>query len=217
MKFDEPFTALVILGGWNRHIFTSNWIKRYLFPGEQDEFKVEIQAQFPQGFNEQLVSPRISSEEVRILLQGNKLNFTPVKNEDTHFDRIQELALQLAGYLPHTPVSGYGVNFFFADDHINEHLVDLIRPRDLEEIEKFGALLIGEEYARQLMLNGKTLNFTIGLSDEKITLSFNFHFDIRDLAEFKAKILETPILALKQEAAKFITEIYGLELKGGTE
>ena len=103
MKFDDPFTALVILGGWNRHIFTSNWIKRYLFPGEQEEFKVEIQAQFPQGFNEQFVSPRISSKEVRILLQGNRLNFTPVKNEDGHFDRIQELALQLADYLPIRP------------------------------------------------------------------------------------------------------------------
>ena len=217
MKFDEPFTALVILGGWNRHIFTSNWIKRYLFPGEQDEFKVEIQAQFPQGFNEQFVSPRISSEEVRILLQGNKLNFTPVKNEDRHFDRIQELALQLADYLPHTPVSGYGVNFFFADDHISEHLVDLIRPRDLEEIEKFGASLIGEEYARQLMLNGKTLNFTIGLRDEKITLRLNFHFDIQDLVGLKTKILEFPILTLKQEAVEFITGTYDLELKGETE
>ena len=217
MKLDKPFTALVIVGGWNRHIFTPNWIKRYLFPDEQDEFKMEIQAQFPQGFNEQFVSPRILSKEVRIRLQGNRLNFTPVKNEDRHFDRIQDLALQLADYLPHTPVSGYGVNFFFADNHISEHLIDLIRPRDLEEIERFGASLAGEEYTRQLTLNGKNLNFTIGLRSAEITFKLNFYFHIRDLVELKAKILETPILTLKQEAAEFITEIYGLELKGENE
>ena len=177
---------------------------------------MEIQAQFPQGFNEQFVSPRISSKEVRILLQGNRLNFSPVKNEDKNFDRIQELALQLADYLPHTPVSGYGVNFLFTEDP-TEHLIDLIRPNDLEEIAKFGTVLIGEEYTRRLVLNERTLNFTVGFKDGKITLSFNFHFDIRDLAEFKAKILEAPILTLKQEAVEFIAGIYGLELKGGTE
>ena len=214
MKFDKPFDALVIVGGWNGYIFTPDWINRYLLPGERMKMKV----QFPQGFNAQFVSPQISSKEVRILLQGNRLNFSPVKNEDKNFDRIQELALQLADYLPHTPVSRYGVNFLFTEDHISENLINFIRPGDSEEIEKsFSTPLTGEEYTRRLVLNERTLNFTVGFKDGEITLSFNFHFDIRDLAEFKAKILETPILALKQEAAKFITEIYGLELKGGTE
>ena len=217
MKLDKPFTALVILGGWNRYIFTPEWIKRYLLPGEHEELTVEMQAQFPQGFEAQFISPRISSKEVRILLQGNKLNFTPVKNEDKHFDRIQELALQLADYLPHTPVSGYGINFFFTDDHISEHLINLIRPKDLEEIERFGVSLTSEEYTRRLVLNERALNFTIGLKDDEVNLRFNFHFDIRNLVDLKASISENPILELKQEAAKFLAEIYSLELKGETE
>ena len=98
MKFDKPFNALVIAGGWNRHIFTPHWIERYLLPEEQGQLTVEMQAQLPQGASAQFVSPRISSKEVRILLQGNRLNFSPVTNEDKNFDRIQELALQLADY-----------------------------------------------------------------------------------------------------------------------
>lgn len=214
MKFDEPFDALVIVGGWNRYIFTPDWIQRYLLPEEQVEMKI----QFPQGFNAQFVSPQISSKKVRILLQGNRLNFSPVKNEDENFDRIQELALQLAGHLPHTPVSGYGVNFLFTEDHISENLINVIRPSDSEEIEKFFSTpLIGEEYTRRLALNGRTFNFTVGLEGEEVTLSCNFHFDIQDLVEFKKKISETPILTLKQEAAKFIAETYSLELKGEAE
>ena len=196
MKLDKPFTALVILGGWNRNIITPDWIQRYLLPDEQEELTVEIPAQLFQGIDAESFSPRISSKEVTILLQGNKLNFTPVKNEDKNFDRIQELALQLADYVPHTPVTGYGVNFLFTDDHISEHLINLIRPGDLEEIEKFGASLTGEQYTRSLELNERTLNFTIQIEGGQVTLRFNFHFDIGNLGEFKAKIIESPILTL---------------------
>lgn len=217
MKLDSSFSGLVIVGGWNGHIFNPNWIKRYLFPAEDEQLTIDIHAQFPQGFDPQFVSPRISSKEVTILLQGNKLNFTPVKNKDENFDRIQDLALQLADYLPHTPVSGYGVNFLFVEDYVSEDLVNLIRPKDLEEIEQFGASLTSEEYTRCLELNERTLNFTVGLENEKATFKFNFHSKINDLVAFKAGISKTSILELKQAATQFIAGIYNLELKGGTE
>ncbi len=214
MKLDQSSSGLVIVGGWNGHIFNPNWIKRYLFPAADEQLTVDIQAQFPQGFNPQLVSPRISSKEVRILLQGNKLNFIPVKNEDENLDRIQDLALQLADYLPHTPVSGYGVNFLFTQDNVSEDLRNLIRPKDLEEIKQFGASLISEEYTRRLELNEHPLNFAIGLEEGKGTFKFNFDFKIPDLIAFKAGISETSILELKQEAIEFIAEVYNLEMKG---
>ena len=217
MKLDQSSSGLVIVGGWNGHIFNPNWIKRYLFPAEDEELTVDIQAQFPQGFNPQFVSPRISSKDVRIILQGNKLNFVPVKNQDKNLDQIQDLALQIADRLPHTPVSGYGVNFLFIEDHVSEDLINFIRPRDLEEIEQFGASLTGEEYTRRLELNERILNFTVGLENERATFKFNFHFKINDLVAFKAGISKTSILELKQEATQFITGIYNLDLKGETE
>ena len=222
MKLDQSsnqsYSGLAIVGGWNSHIFiTPRWIKRYLFPGEHEEFTIELQGQLPQSINGQFLHPCISSKNIRILLQGNKLNFIPLKNEDENFDRIQDLALQLAGYLPHTPVSGYGVNFIFIEDHIPDDLITLIRPKDLEKIEQFGASFTSEEYTRRLDLNKQTVNFTIGLEGEKATFKFNFHFDIDDLIAFKSKISETPILELKQDAVEFITKIYSLEMEGEGE
>lgn len=217
MKLDESSSGLVIVGGWNGHIFNPNWIKRYLFPAENEELTVDIQAQFPQGFNPQFVSPRISSKDVRIVLQGNKLHFIPVKNEDKNLDLIQDLALQLADYLPHTPVSGYGVNFLFIEDHVSEDLINFIRPEDLEKIGQYGASLTNEEYTRRLILNDQIFNFTIGVDGDKVTFYFNFHSDIGDLNGFKGGISAISILELKQKAAQFITEIYGLELEGENE
>ena len=160
---------------------------------------------------------RISSKEVRILLQENRLSFSPVENKNEHFDQIQELATQLADYLPHTPVTAYGVNFLFTEDSISEELVNRIRPRDLEEFEKLNGSLTSEQYTRRLSLNGQTLNFTIKLDGERVAFDFNFHFKIADLVAFKARISEISILELKQEAVQFMSEIYHLELKGETE
>ena len=213
MKLSKPSNALVIVGGWNRHIFTQDWIKRYLFP--EEEFAIDMLVS--QGFNAQFISPRILSKEVEILFQENRLNFNPVENNNENLDRIQELALQLADYLPHTPVTAYGVNFLFTENEVSDDLINLIRPRDLEKIEQFGGSLTSEQYNRHLMLNGRTLNTIIRLEGESVDFDFNFHFNIRDLVAFKAGISETSILKLKQEAAQFITEIYNLELEGKNE
>lgn len=212
MRLDKPSNILVIVGGWNRYIFTQDWVKRYLFPAEQEKFTIEMV--IAQGFNAQFVSPRILSKEVEILFQEDRLNFIPVENKTQNFDKIQELALQLADYLPHTPVTAYGVNFLFAADQIEEDMLDLIRPRDLAKIEQFGASFTNERYTRRLMLNGRTLNITIGLDKKRVTFDLNFHFDIQNLVGFKAGISETSILELRQEAIQFITEIYSLELEG---
>lgn len=215
MKLSKPFNALVIVGGWNSHIFTPDWIKRFLFPKEEEKFKIEMLVS--RGFNTQFVHPRIWSKEVEILLQENRLNFSPVENKIENFNRIQELALQLADYLPHTPVTAYGINFLFTEEQVEEELVNLIHSRDIKEIGKLGASLTSEQYTRSLVLNGRNLNFTIGLEEASVTFDFNFDFKIRNLAEFKAGISETSIFELKQEAARFITEIYNLELEGEIE
>ena len=213
MKLSKPSNTLVIVGGWNRHIFTQDWIKRYLFP--EEEFTIDMLVS--QNFNAQFISPRILSKEVEILFQENRLNFNSVENNNENFDRIQELALQLADYLPHTPVTGYGVNFLFTENEVSDDLVNLIRPKDSEKIEQFGGSLTSEQYNRHLMLNGRTLNTIIRLEGGSVDFDFNFHFNIRDLVAFKAGISETSILELKQEAAQFITEIYNLELEGENE
>ena len=108
--------------------------------------------------------------------------------------------MQLADYLPHTPVSGYGVNFGFTNQGIGENLRSIIQPSDTKNIVNAGASLKDEHYRRSLLLNGRILNFTVGIIDEVLTLHFNFHFEIASLADFKSKILEDPILTLKQEA-----------------
>ncbi len=103
------------------------------------------------------------------VLQGNKLSISPIENKDENFKRIEEIALLLADYLPHTPVSGFGINFVFTDDKFGKEPTDVIRPKDLGKMEKFGASLISQQYTRNLELDNKTLNLTIELKGKKVT------------------------------------------------
>ncbi len=214
MKLDHSSSALVILGGWNAHIFNPDWIRRYLFDGKKEELKADILTELPYGFSPQFVSQRVSSKEVRIQLQGNKLSLSPIENKDKYFKRTEEIALLLADYLPHTPVSGFGMNFVFTENRVSEEMKNIVRPKDLSKIEKFGASLIDQQYTRSLELDSMILNFTIELKDKRTTFKLNFHTDIRDLAQFKTKISETSVLTMKEKAVEFIVSVYNLELKG---
>ena len=214
MKLDHSSSALVILGGWNAHIFNPDWIRRYLFDGKKEKLKADILTELSYGFNPQFVSQRISSKEVRIQLQGNKLSLSPIENKDKYFKKTEEIALLLVDYLPHTPVSGFGMNFVFTENSVSEGLNNIIRSKDLSKIEKFGASLIGQQYTRSLELDSMILNFTIELKDKRITFKLNFHTDIRDLVQFKTKISETSVLTMKEKAVEFIVSVYDLELKG---
>ncbi len=216
MRFDDSFDVLSILGGWNRHVFTPEWISRYLFSSDFEELSVEVGTERPKSnFDVEYVSPRVSSEEVRVLLDGSSLNFSPVKMEDEIFDRIQEMVIQLADYLPHTPVLGYNVSFSFVEDSVDENLMETMRPSDLVDIQSWGAKSPLEQYTRQLVWYERTCFFVILIEGSKVTFKFNFYSSLESLSELKSSIAENSLVVLKNEALKFIREIYSLELEGG--
>lgn len=215
MKLDCSSSALVIVGGWNSHILNPNWINRYLFDGKEQRLKVEILAELPHSYNLDYPAQRVSSTEVKIQLQGNKLSVSPV--EEKYFIKVEEIALKLADFLPHTPVSGFGVNFVYTHESSSDELVNIIPVEDINKIETLGATLISQQYTRSLELDDKILNLTIELKEEAETIKINFHYEINDLTQFKSKLAETTILDLKNQAIEFISKVYNLALRGDTE
>ena len=215
MKLDCSSSALVIVGGWNSHILNPNWINRYLFDGKEQRLKVEILAELPHSYNLDSPAQRVSSTEVKIQLQGNKLSVSPV--EEKYFIKVEEIALKLADFLPHTPVSGFGVNFVYTHESSSDELVNIIPVEDINKIKTLGATLISQQYTRSLELDDKILNLTIELKEEAETIKINFHYEINDLTQFKSKLAETTILDLKNQAIEFISKVYNLALRGDTE
>ena len=200
MKLKEEFNLLVIVGSWNINIFNPEWINKYLLPEE----KLEAEILLGMGL-------RVSSKKVRIAVSNNRLTFTTRINNEETFNLIQELSLKVADYLPHTPVSSFGVNFIF-ENELNESLKKLFQFNDNELIEQAGWSIKTSQYKHCINIDSKTLNLSISQNNTLINFDFNFHFGLDDLVSFKDKINENPILKLKQTAIDIMKNVYELEL-----
>ena len=209
MKLRNDYNALVIAGGWNINIFNPKWISKFLIT---DEEKLEFELPFSVAGFPQISSYRISSKKIRIVAQNNRLNFIPRFTDDETFNTVQELAIKTADYLPHTPVTSFGINFIF-NDTLNDSLLELLELKDTEKITNLGATLKDTKYLRCFELKEKIVNLRIALVNSNVEFDFNFHFMISNLAEFKEKIMSNQILTLKEIAIDFMQEVYNLEPK----
>ncbi len=201
MKLKEDCDTLVILGGWNKNIFTGEWVSKFLLPKDQ------LQIEFPLDPNS---SCRISSNDVRIYVVGDKLYFKLIQITDDNFDFIQNLGLKTADYLPHTPVSAFGINFVF-EVECNAHLLSLLKFDAKEKLQSYGSEIKQVQYKHQVELNGKLINLSITTNHKNISFDFNFHFNVSNLIEFKETITSNSIINQKKIALELMKEVYQLD------
>lgn len=202
MKFRNDYNVLVIVGNWNKNIFNQEWVSKYLIPGEK------LQVEIPLNFDG---SPRISTDNLRIFILGNKLNFAILKNEDTNFDKIQELAYKVADYLPHTPVSAFGINFVFETKE-TKYLNELFKFKDLEQFSDVGYTYNKSTLTRNLTTNNLILNLSILKEKNIFVFHLNYHFDIKNLVEFKENFDTNTIIKLKNNSFDLLSDIYNIKL-----
>ena len=205
MKYLTDYKSIVIVGGWNKHIFNPEWVKQYLFPKE--DFKMEI----PMNVDG---SPRFSTKKYRVSVELNKLCFFNISKKDSDLDYIQELALKIADYLPHTPVISFGFNFLFEETENAEKIDELMKcnyTRLLDENDLTNRSVT--EIKNSLEIDNYNLNFIVRRDSERYVFDFNYHFNIKKLTDFKEKISEYSILAAKKKSLEIISNVFDLELK----
>ncbi|MBC8205408.1 MAG: hypothetical protein H8E87_07850 [FCB group bacterium] len=201
-RLQTDYSAIIIVGAWNKNIFNPDWISKFLLPNT--DLKVEITL-FVDG------SPKISTNKVRIYILGNKLNLVPLDLSDNNFENIQEMAIKIADYLPHTPVTAYGINFKY-EGSVNDNIKSFIPTDEFGNYEKNKMII--KDFQRKLCLDydDKTVNLIIS-SDNTITgIEVNFHFGLKNLQEFKEKMDSNNILDLKSIAQNVLSEIYQINI-----
>lgn len=202
MKWIHEKEALIIAGGWNPNIILNHdWLKKYLFP-EQKTFNVTLS--FVKGVPD---APAVSSETIKITLRGVRLGFTPLKEDPALLEQIQDCAIKIADYLPHTPVTAFGVNFVYEAE--NSAMVEALKAyrasgQCLESLNGFGE--IGEELHRySLPIEKATLNLVIKVSmGGLITYDFNFAHSIDSLTGVKDILAETSIELYQKKSQQMV-------------
>ncbi len=202
MKLDTEFNPLVLVGAWNKHIFTLEWIGKFLLPGKNLEVEIPINVDG---------SPRIFAENFRMFVINNKLVFSLRKDDDNILEEIEELSLKIADYLPHTPVVAFGINFLFKCDSNFEKLQDLFSLSDSEKLIEAGCIIDSDQIKHSFIQDNRNINLTLIKQSDAIKFDFNFHFDVSNLVEFKEKINNNKLLHMKQIAISILSDVYAVE------
>jgi hypothetical protein len=174
VRFVDSDNTVVILGSWNVSIFTPDWVKKYIF--NDNIVKAEI-------LLDNIFSIHLTADDFQIFVSPNRLAITNKIKEDVTFEQIQEIVIKLSEYLPHTPVSAFGINFKVQVDEKTKILEKANLPF-FKELEKKGTV----DYEIKYTVNrGKSGQMTLSVSEKESICEFdvNFHFNIKKLADLK--------------------------------
>lgn len=99
--------TLVVVGKWNIHVFSPDWVKQNLFEGEEMKISVVL----PSG------PFQFRGNSFELTVSDNRLHFELLSKEDSaRIDAIQALRTILR-LLGQTPVTAFGINFVYDTDH----------------------------------------------------------------------------------------------------
>ncbi len=202
MKFNKEYNTIVIVGNWNNSIFNPQWVSKYLL------IEGEVQVEIPINING---SYRFTTDNLRLFILDGKLNITILKQEPAIYDLISELVINIANYLPHTPVSAFGVNFQFTTENSDE-LNSLFTFSDSDNLnQKF--IIHNENLSRNIKYEDNSINLNINKNIDNFLIDINFHFEINDLTAFKSKFNNNSLVEFKEISLKLLKELYNLEIE----
>lgn len=219
MKLDYKSSSLVILGGWNPNIFTPTWFDKY-FPSPQD-------VDNPQDTNLKITPGQVLSIKhayINISLNnGVIITFTEAQgklefklNEKIKdFHLLEQTALKLFKHLSTTIVVGYGVNFVFKSNNIDQKTIDVIHKNGIMQNKYFNNQIEFENYLFKTHIDNINTNIGIDVNniENNCIFRFNFHFDIDGLSNFELSTNNNPIDQLKQKAIKVMFDTYKLDVE----
>lgn len=204
MKFRTGYNPLIIVGSWNKAIFSPDWVSQYIFPN------TEIHIEFP--FNNSNASIKFNAKNIALNVIDQRLLFYTALPSNESFDLIGEIATSLCRFLPHTPVSSFGINHVFesAIDEINESKIFELSDNNL--IADNGYTIQSIKTVRTIKLEDCILNLSCSQENETIIFDFNYHYNISSLEEFIQKFDSQNISQKKDNALEFLSNIYELHL-----
>lgn len=194
--------TIVIVGGWNKMIFNKEWVGKYLFPN--DDLLLEVNFSYPG-------SHRISNKKVRIEIFNDKIIFIPIVITSESYELIEELANKTIDYLPHTPANNYGINFIYENES-SEVFPDILNG-DFNIIKEGVPIQVKKSYAFNYNLGPKELNIILKeTSEKKFIISFNYHYKLKILTDFKGSISEDSIDTLRLYSEDIIRNIFKFDI-----
>ena len=192
---------LVIVGAWNKDIFTSEWVKEYLLDGQ------DFQVLFPMNSLNSLKFDVVTKYSFAINL--NRLEFQLHDSSEGASREMIVTARKLLRCLVHTPISTFGVNFVYKTERqgllngishteeIKKHLIAEVDSTEVTRVFKVG--------------QGRVLNFKVVQKGENTFFDFNYSYNVKN-AQNLLDVLgddDDIIIRKRKESEDILTSVYG--------
>lgn len=195
--------SVVIAGNWNIMIFRPEWIGRGRITDS-----VNINIEIP--INNPTLPPRYIFDDIILRVTNQRLTISPQNEDPETLTRIQDVAIRILKELPHTPVSGIGVNFEFIEIEPLPEILNIFNLSDLERLSDEHYIVNQSIITRKLIFNGQVINLRHKLDENThMTIGFNFHRDIANTEEGIA-FLGTDIILRRDQANSILERVYNL-------
>lgn len=202
MQLNLRRPTLVISGLWNPAIFQPPWIAVTLLdvpPGDDVDF-VEVM---------ELNKASHYFGEIGIALTPGRLELFSNVREESSWKNLEQLALKVLATLPHTPISGFGVNFRFEDGQPDPTVIDKLWTNEGVET-RFEVLATA--IRNKLKFDDCELNFMRETTDGKFTVDFNFHHG-ETTVEKVNQLLPGVIANSYARACAIMSDLYEVEVE----
>lgn len=165
---------IVILGFWNKKIFTPDWVLKNIYE-ISDDTEVKI------AFNLEEQKCLYEYDDVRFVPDDNRIQIVPLVISEENLDKVNTFLIRLLKLLPHSPIKGIGFNFHY---HIIDDISQLI-----EKTQEFANLKFNLDSLDLIKFKIKNKNYVTNLFLDNLSgnkeIKFNFHYD--HIQEFDTK------------------------------
>ena len=169
-ELHNDVSNLVIVGSWNKDIFTPEWVKENILDGQ------DFQVLFPMNSLNSLKFDVVNKYSFAINL--NRLEFQLHDSCDKASREMIVTARKLIRCLVHTPIATFGVNFVFKSER-QGLLNDISHTNEIKNY--LTAEVESTEVTRVFKLGqGKVLNFKVVQKGTDTYFDFNYSYNVKN-------------------------------------
>jgi hypothetical protein len=199
--------SVIVAGQWNPAIFSPEWIIGRLTQAQEVGIEVAVAPVTAFRFRFDGLSLRVGAR--RLMLGFDRA-------DDETLQRVQPVVVRILRDLPHTPVSGVGVNFHYVEREPSADLLRIFDVRDHGALTNAGLARRETTIARRFDDRGLTLNLQLVSRDEGITFAFNFHAQSNNATDARTFLENHSVASLRDRSLAVLRDAYHLETEAVT-
>lgn len=205
----ENSWSIIIVGYWNRMIFSPEWVARHLFERATIECLVSTIPSQP-------IIYRSNDVEMRVL--DTRLEFILRKYTPNCLSNVEQIICRVFNMLPQTPIQSIGINFGYVQSDPDVNLLEMFNFSDDANIGIDNWEIQNKEIHRTLKHDRESyaLNAKYSLINQYFVVNLNFHQDVN--AECEAKVfISEQVINRYNEGIALLDNTMNLQLEEGAD